>query len=213
LFCRRFLSEDEVAIDVGASVGVMLDLLSAGSLRVIAVEPNPRLAQMIRKMRIDNVIVIEAAASDRDGAATLRVPVQGKTRQNLRGTLAPHNRFAAVPHDLVAEFYVRCIKLDELYERLDRLVSFINIDVEGDEYAVLTGAPKLMENHRPVVQVQLDLVTGTDVHKVFDLMANRGYAPFHVNRRELRPLTAELLIRSQAGDGRRLIDSAIFLPE
>ena len=101
LFCRRFLSEDEVAIDVGSSVGVMLDLLSAGSLRVIAVEPNPRLAQMIRKMRIENVIVIEAAASDEDGAATLRVPVQSSKRQNLRGTLAEHNRFAAVPHDAV----------------------------------------------------------------------------------------------------------------
>ena len=213
LFCRRFLSEDEVAIDVGSSVGVMLDLLSAGSLRVIAVEPNPRLAQMIRKMRIENVIVIEAAASDQDGAATLRVPVQGNKRQNLRGTLAPNNRFTAVPHDLVAEFYVRCIKLDELYERLDRLVSFVNVDVEGDEYAVLTGASKLMENHRPVVQVQLDLVTGTDAIRVFDLMHERGYAPFYVNRRELRPLTAEALIRSQTGDGRRLIDTAVFLPE
>jgi hypothetical protein len=70
--------------------------------------------------------------------------------------------------------------LDDLvYERADRPVSFLKIDVEGFEHQVLQGARHLLSEMRPLVLCEFnDIVlrdAGSSASELLDLFGRLGY--------------------------------------
>jgi len=146
-FMARFLKRGMCVADVGANHGyftvLMADIVGPEG-RVIAFEPHPNTASLLRKSLAVNgfgerVQVVECAVSDMDGALlTFHMP-----------TGEPKNaRIVDRPHDSIATVTVRSTTLTTSLADWAKL-DFIKIDVEGAEEAALRGGADLLERTKP----------------------------------------------------------------
>ncbi len=172
------LGVGDVFVDVGANVGYF-SLLAARAVgadgQVVAIEAVSELAEAIRANallnQLDNISVVEAAASDTVGEVELM--------------LAEHPGGATIsaadtPPDLVGRRRVRTVTIDGLVAAGDLPApAMVKIDVEGAEFPVLDGMADLLARHRPAVLCEFDssdpAVLDEKVAKFRELMAERGY--------------------------------------
>jgi FkbM family methyltransferase len=151
---RACLQPGDVAIDVGANVGLLavpLALAVGPEGRVLAVEPLPenveRLEGNLRRNELGNVTVVTAAAGAEDGEVQLQVAADSAF--SSVGTVTKYRVAGALR--------VPCRRLDSLWEELGRpRVALVKIDVEGAELSVLDGARELLQSSRPVLLVEAD---------------------------------------------------------
>jgi FkbM family methyltransferase len=154
-FISERLKPGMVFVDVGAHVGWFTLLACAAvrpSGRVFAIEPQPRLASLLRSSISINgfdglASVFELAVSDTGG--------QGKLYQihndSGKATLIP----AGDAYTMQTE--VRVSTLDELIG--DDPVDFIKIDTEGSEMKILNGATRIIEAN-PNIQLLVEYHSG-----------------------------------------------------
>ncbi|GAB4385006.1 MAG: hypothetical protein Kow00121_49350 [Elainellaceae cyanobacterium] len=140
-------------LDVGANHGyysVVMSSVVGSSGRVVALEPNARLASMVSKtLEVngfdDRATSIAKAVSDKDGEILkLVIPVGHTGHAALRET--------ASPTDEVME--VETISIDSLTADWDR-VDCIKIDVEGAEEAVWRGMKETVRRN-PDIKLVLE---------------------------------------------------------
>lgn len=225
---RRFLARDKIAVDVGANVGLFSAVLARHSKRIIAFEANPTCAEYLAKVAPRNCEVIAKAISDRAGMTTLRVPVSSGIVMNALATIETTNRFETEARATeFATYEISAVTLDQVllapYWR-DERVAFLNIDVEGHEFAVLKGGEGMIALQRPVLLIEIEYRHGAPVKEIFDWLKERGYSAHALlDGRNLSPLTPEGLYRYQdsgrlalrmAGDRRAgYVNNIFFLPE
>jgi FkbM family methyltransferase len=223
-FVGRWLDRDRVAVDVGANVGVYADILTRGSSRVIAFEPNRACVEHLRRLALPRVEIVEAAVSDAAGEAQLRVPRLGGGANAALGSIAAANALDSA--DTVESYAVPTVTLDDALDaRLGpgERVGFVKIDVEGHEAAVLVGAHRLVERDRPVVLVETEARHGGEPERVFALLEQAGYRGFCVVGDGLAPISAREIATRQTPDraaaklaGRRnsgYVNNVFFVPE
>jgi len=150
---RRYLRPGDVAIDVGANIGIhtmpMSEAVGPQGV-VLAVEPLPsvrnRLERNLSLNRAANVRVIAQAASDREGSALL-YPPRADAANLGQASLAKLSHL-----DPGSSIEVPLVTLDALVraQGLDR-VRLIKIDVEGHDREVMTGAIALIDRYHPVL--------------------------------------------------------------
>ena len=131
-------------VDVGANIGGYTLRLAKRFREVIAIEPNPRAADILRKNielnSLSNVRVLSDAISDTIGEATLSVPAGGKTTRS--SIVKKYKQGSSIN--------VHTSTLDRLLENRDR-IDLIKIDVEGAELLVLKGADRTLPKTQRVV--------------------------------------------------------------
>lgn len=150
---RRYLRPGDVAIDVGANIGIhtmpMSEAVGPQGV-VLAVEPLPsvrdRLERNLSLNRATNVRVIAQAASDREGSALL-YPPRADAANLGQASLARLGHL-----DPGSSIEVPLVTLDALVraQGLDR-VRLIKIDVEGHDREVMAGAIALIDRYHPVL--------------------------------------------------------------
>lgn len=73
-FYGRFMRKDSLVLDVGANVGDYTNVFLSLGARVIAVEPNPRCAKLIKRMEAKESVYVEnVALGNCEGSAELNV--------------------------------------------------------------------------------------------------------------------------------------------
>ena len=153
-----FAGPGDLVFDVGAHAGNRTRALAALGCRVVALEPQPDFAGLLRLLfgRHPRVAILETAVGDRAGVATLSV----SDRTPTMTTLAAAWR-AARERDPVfngvrwnRDIDVELVTLDALIARFGR-PAFVKIDVEGAEPAVLAGLT------RPVPALSFEYLPGT----------------------------------------------------
>jgi FkbM family methyltransferase len=136
-------------LDVGANVGMysVLGCLASQTLRAYAFEPIAE-NQAILRRNIDShgfterISVEPVAASDHDGAATIRIDVDSSMHSfDVRPTSGGARQ-------------VRTVTLDAFTAAAMLSPDLIKIDVEGHEPAVLAGAARLCERCAPTLFVE-----------------------------------------------------------
>lgn len=146
---RHLVEPGTTAIDIGASIGIYSAEMARYADKVLAFEANPEVAAFARKVAARNVEVINVALSSRAGRTKLTVPL------NARGR-AVTELASIAPRPLSQE---NVVTIDVETRRLDDFptsnCSFIKIDVEGHEEAVLEGASALIAAQRPVLMIEL----------------------------------------------------------
>jgi FkbM family methyltransferase len=137
-----FVRPGDLVFDVGAHVGNRVRGLAALGCRVVAVEPQPDFARLLRAMfaRSPQVVVVEAAVTDRVGRASLWISERNPTVATLatgwREARAGDPDFSRVRWN--RQISVDTTTLDCLIERFGS-PTFVKVDVEGSEPAVLAG--------------------------------------------------------------------------
>ncbi len=180
----ELLAAGDTFIDIGANHGsfaIVASKIVGASGRVIAVEPQPHLAQIVEKNLSLNALaeykVYAVAVGEINGEIELLIP---------RGTSGSAGIFAL--HSGIGEF--RAIKVP--IKRFADLISWqelkltgkvvIKLDIEGSENAFLLGAAPLIESLKPILIIEIHPTTLKAAHTTGEnlkqLLQNLGYARF-----------------------------------
>lgn len=175
-FTQFFAPPNGTAIDVGANIGMNTINYSDYFDRVISIEPDPDvyecLQETITANACYNVETICAAVG----------------KQNTEGTLLkfPRSTFGNCLEPIGYKNKTReSISVD--ITTIDSLdledVTFIKIDVEGNEMAVLEGAEQTISTYTPVIQIEVKpQMLKRQLTKPSDLwnwLIAKGYTPKH----------------------------------
>lgn len=150
-FIEQNLVRGRCAIDVGANQGLYTLTLLSRAERVIAFEPNPGVAQILRHTLSEYIaqkrlVVEEVALSSFQGMLTFYLDL----RPGLGGAASSVNLLHGMENS-TRKTSVVCTTLDFYCEANKISPDLIKIDVEGHEPAVIAGSRKIVERHRPVV--------------------------------------------------------------
>ena len=216
----RLASTRGTAIDIGANTGVYTEYLAQLFNAVYAFEPQSKLCgERLVPLghKYGNIYTYSVALSDHAGMQTLFVPVSGDGHsrfQNDMASLTNHGYWDRWSIDSVEREV--SISLLDTFEIPD--VTFIKIDVEGHELAVIRGAKATIARYKPVMLVEiqnrlLDETTTVDdvVHEIESLgydayfMYMGGLMPYRYFRyKQMQHLDAPRWVRG--------IDNFYFIP-
>jgi FkbM family methyltransferase len=167
-------------IDVGANVGVVSLALAAAvgpTGTVVAVEPDhenaKRLAENISLNNLRNVDIHEVALGETAGETTLYL-ADDPAYHSLLPPGEPAHGSRRVPMKTIDDLW---------HEYLRPQVSFLKIDVEGSEAAVLEGGLALLEACQPQILVEADGAEA--IATISRLLLDDGYR--HMWVRGLQP--------------------------
>lgn len=138
---EELINPGDWVIDVGANVGHYTRRFSelVGDGRVLAFEPHPRTFAFLAANVADcnNVTLFNSALSDEFGEVGFSVPDGNYYQANINPD--GETRVATL-HPKVIGF--------------DNKISFIKIDTEGHEAAIITALSAVIEKHRPTLMVE-----------------------------------------------------------
>ena len=165
---NRLARESTTIIDIGASAGyyTRIAALRMKTGKIYAYEPEPDRFEILNET-VDNIlqnndskieiIPRKIALSNKIGKGGFKINPTG----SISGKLINNNKL----------FQVEINTLDNLH--LNEKVDIIKIDVEGEEYNVLLGGRKLLENQHPDIFVEYH---GGIREKVKKFLINLGYS-------------------------------------
>ncbi len=143
-------------VDVGAQIGTFAALVAGKAARVLAFEPVPANATLLRQnvAAFPHVEVVEAAVADREGRLTLHL-----SENNTGG----HSAFRAAGLDGGRIVEVRCVPLLAALEaRGIASVDLLKLDCEGAEHVVLASLERAgLERVRAVTMEYHELAPGS----------------------------------------------------
>jgi FkbM family methyltransferase len=145
---ERFAEPGAVVWDLGACMGVFALAAADRGAGVVAFEPDPFEAGLLRRTAALNpdldLCVVEAALCDREARVELEVAARGRAASALAG-VAKITQTGGVR----CRIGVAGLTLDRALE-LYPAPSFIKCDVEGAEALVLAGAARMLAVVRPI---------------------------------------------------------------
>ena len=190
----RLARPGQAWVDVGANIGVFTLLLAkrvGPGGRVVAYEPNPRMADFLQRSIGDNkfghVDLRRLAVGAEAGAATLHVPSDPERAAggSGRATLVADGSVGDV-----RAVEVPVVRLDDDLP-LDLPLDGIKIDVEGFEMAAFRGMERRLRERPPATIVfEATRLAGAlaTPEELIAFLSEFGYACYHVSsRRRVRP--------------------------
>jgi FkbM family methyltransferase len=217
---RHLVAPGTTAIDIGSSIGLYSTELARHAGKVVAFEANPQVAAFARAVVPRNVEVINIALSSRLGVTSVRIPVHaGGHPIDELGTIEAANPLHAAG---IGAGEVPMRRLDDL-GIAD--CSFIKIDVEGHEEAVLDGAAALIAAQRPILMIELnEAFTPGVVVRVTQRFVALSYRGYILLDGRLQPISAfdpaihqhfaaSELVEPAVSAARVTINNFIFIPE
>ncbi len=193
---KRLGAKHGSAIDVGANVGIFSRYFAANFRHVALVEPVPYLAARLARSVPANCRVNAVALGDAEGSVVLRIPIDADGREmHALTTASRDNDLGLFANAGFVEHTVPMRRLDSIAAGLDAL-SYVKIDVEGFEGAVLAGATHMLEQQRPVIQLEIGRVHNPNYSQVLALLADHNYCAYGLHKDGLHP-GAERFIRAQ----------------
>jgi FkbM family methyltransferase len=180
-FLRRRVGSSPVGVvDVGANLGLYVELCIRTGASVIAIEPLPYLASYLRKIFVgSDVKVVESAVASTDVSSevTLRVPLNPRLPRKMQdleqfSTIKDGNSLDMFfsHRDLV----VACNTLDQLIDT-EFKVDLLKIDVEGAELEVLMGSRAVIGRDHPLILCEIESRRGGNFKDTSDFLLRFGY--------------------------------------
>ena len=171
-------------IDVGVYRGVYSYEMAKYSKIVHAFEPNPVIFNDIKlnlSKIIKNINFYNYALSDHEKNSILKVPIRNKDfdRSNYeeyfqmgKATIHDENKM-----EDIETFEVKSKKLDSF--SFSNKISFIKVDVEGHELAVIRGAENTIKKNKPILLVEIEeRHSQKKVSETLDYINSLGYISY-----------------------------------
>ena len=197
------LGKDFVAIDVGANIGTIIWQLAKDCKHIFAFEPIPKLNRIIEHSCIYN--------------AFDRLTILKKAVGNMPGvvTMVDNDNSSIIDATSLNSIEVEVTTLDIALDYLEK-IDFIKIDVEGFEWNVLQGARRLINQHKPILLLELHPLYlqnyGVDYNQVINFIESINYKieyySFMVEARKGKIM--RLISRYFPNKGHRFINRVAF---
>jgi FkbM family methyltransferase len=168
---RELVRPEMTVWDIGANVGLFSFAAASLGAQVVAVEADIWLANLMQRSVLLNklpVTVLPAAVSDRQGVSKLYLSDHGRASNSLSGS-GPTQTVVTVTLDWMLDHFAA--------------PQVLKIDVEGAEYAVLSGAGKVLRS-RPLIFCEV-----TEHHDLIgELLRGAGYEFYAARESNRQPL-------------------------
>jgi FkbM family methyltransferase len=175
---RSLVAPGGTAIDVGANLGfttTMLASLVGPAGRVLSFEPSPLVYAKLRKTvdanGLANVMTFNLGCGSSCSVQTLHAVSRSSGNSSILGGGR-------------ASGSVEVVRLDDIDEVWERPVSLIKIDTEGYEPEVLVGARRLIEEHRPILYLEMGGDYPESTTRSIELLSELRYGIEHVAQRD-----------------------------
>lgn len=167
---KVLLSSGDHVIDVGTNAGIYTYLMSQIGCRVESFEPLAYYSSLLRSAGLPNVAVHDVALSDSKGKGVIHIPIIDGQPRRTRASIEETS-------DATIGQEIEFLPLDD-FGFTD--VSFIKIDVEGHELAVLRGSRATIERSKPALLVEIEQhrLVGCSIYDVFSWFEDLGYEGF-----------------------------------
>jgi FkbM family methyltransferase len=184
----RFVKPGDLAFDIGSHVGDRIGSFRRLGARVVALEPQPLCARVIRAIYTGDadVTLIEAACGESAGTLTLRINSANPTVSTASAAFPIAAKGAAGWEGQAwdQEIRVPCTTLDVLIAQYGT-PAFTKIDVEGFEHTVLAGLSQPL----PVLSFEFTTIQRDVALACLDRLASLGAYGFDVALGESQALT------------------------
>ena len=197
-------------IDVGVYRGVYSYEMAKYSKIVHAFEPNPVIFNDIKlnlSKIIKNISFYNFALSDHENNSILKIPIRNKDfdRSNYeeyfqmgKATIHDANKM-----EDIETFEVKSKKLDSF--SFSNKISFIKVDVEGHELAVIRGAENTIKKNKPILLVEIEeRHSQKKVSETLDYINSLGYISYFYENE---------LLKTSSLDNLNLYNNFIFKPK
>jgi len=165
---KTFLSEGDMAIDIGAHIGdstLPIALACGSEGLVLAFEPNPVTFQILAinssyNLRKTNIIAYPFAVTELDKSLLFDYgdPWLANGGDHTGQSKWSHGSAFTIP---VQGKNILPL-LDEKYADSLARLRYIKIDVEGNDYSVIRALTPLIEKYRPYIKMELSWTTSDD---------------------------------------------------
>ena len=203
----RFVRRGTTVVDIGANVGYYTLLLAEAvgpEGKVIAFEPNPRIAEMLRMSVSLNgfsstVSVRPEAVSAKCGPGlTFAIPKHEPKNASLVRTAADRDSYSAQFGENVRFIDVPEVSLDSL--ALTN-VGIVKIDAEGAEESVWEGMQEVIDNNPNIcIVLEFNASRGYDAADFYRRISKR-FAIRHIDfDGSVKPLTLDMIASQRTGE-------------
>lgn len=176
----RLIGVRDTVLDVGGHIGYTALFFAAAAHegQVHVFEPAPDNLRYIRRNIAGktNITLVESALGASVGSAQLFIDGLSGQNNSLAG-----ERYAEIQREnafvSATQYYatVPMTTIDAYCHETRASPGFLKVDVEGFELAVLRGAAETLEEHHPVLMVEM--MEQRD--EVLELLRGHGYEPFN----------------------------------
>jgi FkbM family methyltransferase len=183
---RQFVSPGDFVIDIGAHSGdttVPMALAAGPTGCTLALEPNPYVFKVLAanadlNRERTNIVARCCAATHDDGQFVFHYSDASFCNGGFRSE--QRWRFFRRKHALIVQGrnLLRMLQT-EFVDWLPKL-TYIKVDAEGYDRAVLSSILPVLRNQRPVVRTEVyRKLLASERHALFNLLANLGYKIYH----------------------------------
>ena len=160
--------DKEIFIDVGANIGNHTLYFRNGFKKIYSFEPHPKTYKLLQLNTedISNIEVFNFGLSNLKKNKNILF----ESVQNVAG-----ESFNNENKQGRAVFFER---FDDLYN-FENSISFIKIDVEGNELDVLRSMKKNLENNSPIISLEFDMKDFTNNNEIISFLRELGYKKFY----------------------------------
>jgi FkbM family methyltransferase len=166
-YIHRIIKAREVAIDIGANVGLYSYRMATLFNKVYSFEINDELTGDLKAYNPGNIEILHVGLSDETKESTLHIPVHNGVRLTGWGSLSPTNCPDATA------LIERRVQLRTLDSYQLQPVSFVKIDVEGHELAVLQGGRQTILRNRPLMLIEIRPQNRAAIQEYFNTLEYR----------------------------------------
>ena len=184
---RRFLAPGDLAFDIGSHVGDRIACFRRLDCRVVAVEPQPLLVRVLRRLHGNDraVVLVDAAIGSTEGRLDLHLNLPNPTvATGSRAFIAAADGAPRWEGQQWTETVdVPVTTLDALVER-HGVPAFVKIDVEGLELDVLQGLTRAL----PALSFEFTTIQRDVAARCIDRLAALGDYGFDLSMGETQKL-------------------------
>ena len=155
---KKYVKKGSIAIDIGANIGLMSLVMSkstGSNGKVLSFEPGPVSFGLLRRNVYSNklhsnIVISDIAISDFNGTAPLFINLNGESDNQIHKNLDIYNFRAEAERP---KFFVKTITIDSYLKRKKinfSDISFVKIDTQGHDLAVLIGGSSLFKNSKKI---------------------------------------------------------------
>jgi FkbM family methyltransferase len=210
---------DFIFLDVGCNKGEYTYAASKflEPYNIYSFEPNLKLNYILEKI-FSEVNVLPYALSNEETKAKFKVPSLNGHEDDSLGSL---NTEAKETNETSADiFEVQCKRLDDVVAHYKiKRVDFIKIDVEGFELAVLEGAQHTIDEHSPLLLIEIEK-KHNQPHTVLEIInsINNKHQHkykvffFNINTYHLTEVTSEPSQNQEDWGTRKYVNNFLFIP-
>lgn len=191
---NTFTKSNDIALDIGANIGIYTRYLSKNFKKVESFEPIEKAYEYIEALHLPNLTLHKLALSNKAGRNTINVPIKGGTFRFGNSSI---ENFIYDKYENIHKLSINSELLDSYnYKKID----FIKIDVEGHELNVLKGGEKTIRKLKPTLLIEIEqrhLPANLSIYDVFHYINEMGYEGFFIDNNHIKKITNFELNKNQ----------------